>query len=190
MVKISAKSQQRDRDAASLAKWMRAKKIVQTLIRDPRLESPLGRMLLIGYPRPISEAAFEAGVRALRIMQRYDAIVLNVSRTPRPLEMDGGGISCREEAPAGVIREVTEAFMKLEASMGQCRVQGAREACKSLLRGDEQSIEDANRAVECLRHLVQVFKLDAPSNDKIAGKAKKYRFIGEEKLEEALRISL
>ena len=189
--KQTEKSAQREKDIDGLARWRRARAIVEALIRDPRLSTPLGRMLLLGAPRAISEELFEAGVRGGRVLERYDMLVLGVRRGPAIVSLSGGGGRTLKDDPQNCdVRDATDALMRLEGVLGGVKFFGAKDAAKRLMRGEEMAPEDASRAVEGLKALALHYRLTGLSADQIRHRARRFRYIGEDNLQAALKIAL
>ena len=186
-----AREDERNHDADQLGKWRRANLIVNYLIKDPRLATPLGQMLLLGHPRSISEELFEASIRAAEVYQRYDNVFLGMSRSTAPLSLDGhAGRSTADDLPEELVKRVKDDFIRVEAILGQCPVPGVRDAVKDLLRGIEPARSQIDLCIVGLKALAIRDRLDRIPQSAISARAKRYRFIGEDNLETALKVSV
>ena len=175
--------------AREVAHWQRAKMIVQALIKDPRLGTPLGKMLLLGVPRAITAQMYAAGDHAFKILNLYDSIVLGVNRNPSGVVIGGvGGKSVLADPEDETIAGAANGLMRLERTLGRALMPGASNAVKVLLRGGEVSDEQADLAILGLKELVKEYGFNEISDSHATKAARNYRFIGEEKLLEPVVI--
>jgi hypothetical protein len=184
----AARNGDKDWRVREVAQFQRAKMIVEALIKDPRLTSPIGKMLLLGAPRAITAQLYAAGDHALKIMNTYDRVVLGVCRDPSSVPLEGaGGRSVAAEVDQSVVSSATQSLMRLERALGRVILPGAASAFKSLVRGAEPTKDQADLAVMCLKEVCVEFGFDIPSSE-AAKAAKGYKFIGEEKLLEPVNF--
>jgi hypothetical protein len=171
-----------------VAQAQRAKMIVDALIKDQRLSTPLGQMLLLGSPRAISAQVFAAGEHALKVLNAYDRVVLGVHRTPAGQSLDGGGRSVGEPPTKEQVEDATKQFMRVERALGAARMPGCASAVKRLLRGEQVTLEQVDLAVLGLKSLAKEFGFDAVNAGEAHRAAMRHRFIGEDNLAEAVAL--
>jgi hypothetical protein len=186
-----ARTEERNRDFERIAHWQRAKLVIQTLVKEPKLESPIGRMFALGEPRAISAIMWEAAFRALNILEGYDRIVLNVQRNPQGIVIgETHGKSLADDPDDETVGRATEKLMRLESVLGQCKTPGVSSATKEALRGKEiTSLYQAELIYQGLSALVIEFKLQGHDEKAIDMSARQRRLPGEEALVEPVRLS-
>jgi hypothetical protein len=176
--------------AREVAHFQRAKMIVNALIKDPKLGTTIGKMLLLAMPRAISAQMYAAGEHACRILSTYDRIVLGVNRNPSGIVIgDTGGRSTSSEPDQETVERATKNLMRLERTLGRAVMSGVAHAVKVLVRGGDITDEQADLAIMGLKELVKEYGFDEISEQDGIKAAKKYRFIGEEKLLEAIVLT-
>lgn len=182
-VQQSRKSAQQDADARALGRWRAARAIVETLLPDTRLATPLGKMLLLGAPFSINEAEFEAGSRLFKIMERYDRIFLGVGRTAKAQDIGAERGSALTLGPdPWLIEKIVADYRAAEAaffkiSKAEVRLaDGTQFACgpgadiigatKALVRGEDWE-RRAGVAIVGLKALARHWGLDEVPKAKI-----------------------
>jgi hypothetical protein len=191
-IKTAVKNAERrvgkDARIQSVVAAQRAKMIVDALIRDQRLSSTLGQMLLLGSPRAITAQVYAAGEHAAKVLIAYDRIVLGVTRSPSGQFLDGRGKSIAEPPTKEQVEDATKQFMRVEKALGAARMPGCASAVKRLLRGEAVTLDQIDLAVLGLKNVAKEFGFDAIDANQARRGALRHRFIGEENLAEAVAL--
>ena len=169
-----------ERDISALGKWHRARAIVHQLLPDNRLDSPMGRMLLIGDPRWIDVTEFEAGERFLKILTNYDRTVLGVGRDPRGIDLNSAqGRALAPDVDPDVVSSITGKLMECESVLGMAGP-GVASVTKEMVRGGS-AVVNSDLVVKGLKALATHWKLDTVPVAKIRRSGEKMRFSVEER---------
>jgi hypothetical protein len=80
--------------------------------------------------------------------------------------------------------------MRVEAILGQCPLSGTKDATKDLLRGIEPAPSRIELCIAGLKALALRDRLDRIPQSAISSRAKRHRFIGEDNLETALKLTI
>lgn len=190
--KASAKAAE---DIHSLARWRAARIIVERMLQEPKLASPLGRMFLLGVPIKISKAEFEAGVRFGQILDAYDRVVLGINRDPKAQDINGArGRALREGPGEDEVNRAISNFSHAEQALFDVREALVRmadgveiplgpgadlvNATKALVRGDDWE-RRAAFAVVGLKALARYWSLDGVQETKIRRAGERLNFAPE-----------
>lgn len=153
-------------DARSVARWARLRDIMSHLIRDPRLGTLMGKMMILQSPLAITPAQFEAGCRLAQRLEEYDVQVLGVRRSVAAQDVNkAGGKSLSAGISSEEAKAITNRMMECEGALAQrCADRGA--SCKALVQGSG-SIPSFSDAVAGLDELAKLWALDKLPPDRI-----------------------
>lgn len=197
-VEQTQRAKKADEDVLALARWRAAKIVVEKMLAEPRLASPIGRMFLLGAPLQISEAEFEAGVRFGKILDAYDRIILGVVRDPKAQDVNAARGRALRDGPSddlvsqtiGNLQQaekglfnVREATVKM-ADASEIRLGPGADlvnATKALVRGEDWERRAAFGVVG-LKALARFWGLDAAPPTKVRRAGERMQFAPENRV--------
>lgn len=173
----------------SVVRWQRAREIIEQMFDDTRLDSPAGKMLIMGIPERIRPHEFEAFNRAAEAFASYRNNVLGCSPNPKAQDIDGprGRALVSDQTVEGRAKFAARVYMDIVQKLGAVpafSVNGARvavrnqsqlfEALKALIDAAPSWQERRTDAIAALRVLVDHWRLEPPERTRMRSAGEKY----------------